>query len=142
MQMIAKLALAVLTFSVIVSCTGLAFVETKPVSYILKTDLTKDQIYDKFLSYASHVYNSPKTVIHMQNREGGEVVVHASTKVDAFANIYVDYIFSAKIKDGAIKLTFEIKDREQQQRYIASCEETFLALKNGFEKKLTENDDF
>lgn len=54
----------------------------------------------------------------------------------------MDYIFSAKIKDGAIKLTFEIKDREQQQRYIASCEETFLALKNGFEKKLTENDDF
>lgn len=140
MQNIAKMMGAVLITMVIVSCGGLKYVVVEKKTHIIETKLTKTEIYDKYISYLSQVYNDPLTVIKLQNRESGEVVVHA--KANPAGAAYYKYILTAKMKDGAIRLTYELINNELPQMWVKSIEDEFNSIKIGFEKYLNTVDDF
>lgn len=140
MQIIAKTMVTILISILLVSCGALNYVVFEKKTHIIETKLTKTEIYDKYISYLSQVYNDPLTVIKLQNRESGEVVVHAKTNPAGAA--YYKYILTAKMKDGAIRLTYELINNELPQMWVKSIEDEFNSIKIGFEKYLNTVDDF
>ncbi len=125
---------------IIMGCGALVPAIRSAREYIVETDLTKDKIYDKTLSFVAHAYNNPNYVFQLQNREGGEVVVHAIYEVP-ITKSQIGYIFTIKMKDGAAKISFIAKE-EVMDVYLEKLTKHFELMRMQYDLYLKEKDDF
>lgn len=73
------------------------------------TTTTKDEIYSRVIEWSGDAFNSSKTVIDVQDRQGGIVIIKAKMLVTHVALMgiietsYGDYVLKISMKDGRIK---------------------------------------
>lgn len=90
------------------------------------SNVTKDELFNRAMEWIATTYNSANNVIQMQDKEGGQIVVKATTAFDTrfktglfhHALGYIDYTLKIYVKEGRYKYVYT-SFRHKGKKYVS-----------------------
>lgn len=82
-------------------------IEERQVQFVHEVDLTKDQIFDRTMKWFALTFVDSKSVLKVENRDGGQIVGKAGTYIKRLMAIPIGFSVCVDIKDAKYRTTYK-----------------------------------